>query len=216
MSTIKDLIGQRFNHLVVIERDFNSPYKGTYWKCLCDCGNITSVKSTNLRNDLVKSCGCLVHEKHNTHHLSQEPLYRLWNSIKRRCYDEKHKAYKYYGRRGITMCPEWLDFETFYKWANENGYKRGLSIDRRDNQKGYNPDNCKWVSAKVQANNRRSCRMYSYNGKTQNLTQWCEELNLNYKRVYSRLNKYHWDFKKAITEPLDPRVGKVKNDGIYK
>lgn len=203
MSKFIDLTGQKFNMLTVLEKA--STINGiTTWKCKCDCGNITFVRGGNLKNNLVKSCGCLKHKKRNTHHLSHTKLFRTWNGIKRRCYYTKDKSYPDYGGRGITICDEWKDdFIAFYNWAMENGFNDSLSIERINVDGNYNPQNCRWATAKEQANNRRSCVMISYNGKTQNLTKWCEELDLNYKRVHNRMFKKGWDFEKAINTPVD-------------
>ena len=212
MSKLVDLCGKRFGELVVVERDTSR--KGTYWRCRCSCGNMTSVKASNLTFSLVKSCGCLKYRPHSTHHLSKHPLYNVWYHMKRRCYDSKNPFYKDYGGRGITICDEWLDFENFYKWSMDNGYEKGLTVDRIDNDMGYSPENCRLVKMDVQANNSRSCRMITYNGKTQNLMQWCDELGLDYKRVHNRLYKCKWDFEKAISEPLDQRWQERKKNGL--
>ena len=85
-------------------------------------------------------------------------LHRTWNSMKQRCSNPKFKQYKDYGGRGITVCPEWASrdgFVSFAKWALENGFREDLEIDRRDNDRGYSPDNCRWVTHKVNMNNRR-------------------------------------------------------------
>lgn len=204
MSRFIDLSGERFNRLIVLCRVENSKNGQTRWKCKCDCGNETIVSSSNLKNNSVKSCGCLRYEPHNTHHLSNTKLYNIWYKMKQRCYCIEDEAYKYYGGRGIGICKEWVnDFVCFYNWAYTNGYKKGLTIERINNEKGYSPTNCKWATAKEQANNRRSCRVYTYNGKTLNLMQWCKELDLPYKTIHSRLYKSGWSFKKAITTPIN-------------
>ena len=200
MSRLKNEIGNRYALLTVIEKADTK--NKAYWICKCDCGNITTVSGSNLRNGSVKSCGCLRNKSHLTHHLSKHPLYNVWYHIKRRCLKEKNPAYKDYGGRGITICEEWeKSFESFYFWAINNGYENNLTIDRIDNNKGYSPDNCRWTDSKTQCNNRRSCVMITYNGKTQNLMQWCEELGLNYKRIHNRLYKCKWSFEKAISIP---------------
>ena len=95
-----------------------------------------------------------------THGKSNTKLYEVWKAMRRRTKRENSQAYENYGGRGIGICEEWeKDFETFYKWAIENGYREGLSIDRKDNNKGYNPDNCRWTTRKVQNNNTRANRM---------------------------------------------------------
>lgn len=203
MSNLKDLTGQKFALLTVINRVKNDAKGKAYWECLCDCGNTTVVSGSNLRNGAVKSCGCLRHKEKNTHHLSNTRLYRIWNAMIQRCNNQEHWAYKYYGKKGIKVCKEWEnDFLAFYKWAIKNGYSETLTIDRIDNAKDYFPQNCRWVDRKTQSNNRIFCKMIEYNGKTQSLMQWCEELNLNYKRVHSRLYRLGWSFEKAISIPV--------------
>lgn len=203
MSNLKDLTGRKFALLTVISRVENNAKGKAYWKCLCDCGNVTIVSGSNLRSGAVKSCGCLRHKEKETHHLSNTRLYRIWNAMIQRCGNQEHWAYKYYGEKEINICEEWKNnFLAFYEWALGNGYSEELTIDRIDNTKDYFPQNCRWVNRKTQANNRTFCKMIEYNGKTQSLMQWCEELNLNYKRTYSRLYKLGWSFEKAISTPV--------------
>ena len=145
--------------------------------------------------------------------IKQQRLNLVYHSMLARCYNPNAKSYKHYGERGITVCEEWLNTEkgythygiyskgwrTFEKWALDNGYKEGLTIDRIDNDKGYSPENCRWVDRKVQANNRNFCRYITYKGKTQNLKQWCCELGLNYKTIHRRIKSLHWTIEKAFT-----------------
>lgn len=92
-------------------------------------------------------------------------LYNKWQKMKARCNNIKHPAYKNYGGRGITVCEEWThDFMLFYTWAIDNGYKEGLALDRRDNNKGYSPDNCRFVTHKENDNNKRTNRYVTING----------------------------------------------------
>jgi hypothetical protein len=143
----------------------------------------------------------------------------IFRSMKKRCYNPKNRNFKNYGSRGIKLCEEWNSRElvkisgfhytkgylAFKKWALENGYKDGLTIDRIDNEKGYSPENCRWVTIKEQANNKRSNRFITYKGKTQTMKQWCEELNLNYGTIKERITKSNWDCKKAFETPVKTR-----------
>lgn len=202
MSNVVDLTGQKFNLLTVIDRAESNNGK-TYWNCICDCGTKTVVSGSNLRSGAVKSCGCLLHKKKDTHHLSQTRLYRIWRAMINRCTNANYWAYKYYGEKGISLCNEWRDdFLAFKNWAETNGYSDSLTIDRIDNSKGYSPENCKWVTRKEQSNNRSFCNIIEYQGKKQTLMQWCEELGLNYKRTHSRIYKCGWTFEKAISTPV--------------
>lgn len=140
-------------------------------------------------------------------------LNKTFRDMKARCYNPKNKEYKNYGARGITVCDEWLNAERvpekdnatkgyllFKEWALSNGYADNLTIDRIDVNKGYSPDNCRWVDVKTQMNNRRCNHYITYKGRTQTLMQWCEELNLNYDRTKARLNILHWTVEKAFTK----------------
>ncbi len=203
MSLCEDLTGKRFNKLVVLYRDENGKGDKSRWRCICDCGTETTVSGTNLKTGAVKSCGCLRHMKHDTHHLSNTRLYRIWNEMKKRCYLKNHHAYSYYGARGITVCDEWKDnFEAFYTWAISNGYSKNLTIDRIDNNGSYSPTNCRWATRKEQVNNRRSCVLITYNGETKNLMQWCELLNLPYKLIHQRMRLKNISFQEAISIPI--------------
>lgn len=159
MPKLIDLTGQRFGRLTVIERAI-SKGKNTVWFCQCDCGNTTVSDGYQLRNGITLSCGCYHKEfcgdAHRKHGFTRTRLYRIYYKMKERCYKPSNDNYKYYGALGITICDEWLnDFRTFADWALANGYKDNLTIDRKDNSKGYSPDNCRWITIQAQQKNRR-------------------------------------------------------------
>lgn len=118
----------------------------------------------------------------------------------KRCDNVRCKDYPKYGGRGIKVCQEWYDFETFYDWAISHGYKSHLTLDRVCNNRGYNPGNCRWVSRKAQANNRTTAMYYTVDGKTRSLAQWCREYDIPPHVVVHRMED-GWDVKRAITEP---------------
>ena len=121
-----------------------------------------------------------------------------------RCYKKYDKNYSNYGGRGIKMCSEWRGregFQNFYEWAINHGYKDNLSIDRIDVNGNYCPENCRWATMTVQQNNRRDNKNITFNGKTQTLMQWCNELNLIYDRVLARINVLGWTVEEAFTIP---------------
>lgn len=203
MAKLIDLTGMKYNKLTVVKRAENSKNGQARWECVCDCGNTTIVVSNNLKNGAVKSCGCLKHLKKNTHHESKTKLYRMWTSMIYRCHNPKNQGYKYYGARGIRVCDEWHDFLNFKKWVLETKNEPNLTLERIDVNKDYSPENCTWIPFSEQANNRRSCRYFEYNGEKHNLMEWCNKLNLNYKNVHNRIYKLNWSFEKAISTPID-------------
>lgn len=117
----------------------------------------------------------------------------VYYGMRGRCYSKKNKDYKYYGAKGVRFCNEWLeDFYNFYSWAINNGYKHGLTIDRIDNNGNYEPSNCRWVTMKVQSNNRGhrpSKYMVTFCGRTLSLSDWAKELNVPRVTLYSRFAK---------------------------
>lgn len=204
MAKIVNLKGLRFGQLTVVERAENRGNQ-TAWVCLCDCGNRCVVMSTHLKAGHTQSCGCLQRERtsqaREIHGKSNSRLYRIWSNMKSRCYNPNTTYYQDYGGRGITVCDEWKDdFQAFYEWAVLHGYSDDLTIDRKDNNLGYSPDNCWWTTRSKQQNNRRNNRYISYNGETLTITQWARKLGISQKVLFARLNDYHWDIEKSLKE----------------
>lgn len=129
-------------------------------------------------------------------------LYTVWNNMRQRCYNESRRDYPWYGGRGITVCREWKEsFPNFMNWATKNGYRNGLTLDRIDTNGHYSPDNCRWATRKEQANNRRSNRHLTHDGRTQSMQQWADELGLETSTIWRRLY-YGWPVERALGEPV--------------
>lgn len=164
-----DLIGQRYGRLTVMSEASKSGIH-IQWNCLCDCGTYTIADTRSLRSGEKKSCGCLQREHWKTcnitHGETDTRLYGVWQNMKHRCYLPTVPGYHRYGGRGITVCDEWRnDYSAFSKWAHQNGYdekatRSACTLDRIDNDKGYSPENCRWVSMKQQCNNKRHGNQY--------------------------------------------------------
>ena len=191
--SVTDLLGKRFDRLVVIERAENTKQGDAQWLCRCDCGNEKIIRANALKTGRTRSCGCLLSEcskkrmaKLMTKHgKSNSRLYRVWASMKERCSSANNKGYDNYGGRGISVCDKWQEFEPFYKWAIANGYKKRLEIDRIDNDGNYEPDNCRWVTSKQNCRNtRKNIKVEVTNRATGNKQQFdsvsevCEVLKL--------------------------------------
>lgn len=164
MAAPKDITGQRFGRLTVTRREGSTPQGIATWCCLCDCGRSCIVEGAKLRKGNTQSCGCLHDEiakkRLTAHGKSRSRLCGVWKAMKQRCCNPSNKNYSRYGERGITVCNEWMqDFQAFYNWAIENGYDENAAtgrctIDRIDNDKGYSPDNCRFVTIQEQQRNK--------------------------------------------------------------
>lgn len=200
MSKLNDITNKRFGRLTALYILHNHHKKRVHWLCVCDCGNLKEVASNNLLTGVIKSCGCLRKAGTNIiHKKSNSRIYKIYHGIKDRCYNKNAPQYKDYGGRGIKVCDEWLhDFQAFYSWSMKHGYNDTLTIDRINNNKGYSPNNCRWVDMTTQVRNRRNTKYITYKGETKPLKEWCEILNLNYKTVNSRITKLHWSIENAL------------------
>lgn len=162
MSASIDITNDRYGRLLVIRETEPATYskkKIKRWICRCDCGNTVVVRQSDLRSGKTVSCGCYnkdIINQPKTHGKSRTKLYMVYTSIKQRCLNPNNKNYDDYGGRGIKICNEWeKDYITFEKWAIDNGYKEGLTIDRINNDGNYEPSNCRWSDKKTQVNNQR-------------------------------------------------------------
>lgn len=122
--------------------------------------------------------------------------------MRERCSNAKNPQYKDYGARGIDVCDDWNNFESFRTWALSSGYSENLSIDRIENDKGYYPDNCRWATAIEQANNTRRTHLITYNGETHSMSEWARILNIKQSTLNMRLNKYGWSVDEALGKDI--------------
>lgn len=193
MTAPTNFTGQQFGRLTVINRHPENAKDGqARWNCECDCGNGITVTARYLKEGTTRSCGCLAAEVRlvhsQTHGLSNSSEYRVWQGIKKRCYNPTHQYYHNYGGRGITMCDEWKNsFEAFYK---DMGPRPSLeyTIEREDSDLGYYKGNCRWATRLEQGNNTRRNVYYEFDGERKTLSAWCRELNLNYKAMHYQLS----------------------------
>jgi hypothetical protein len=153
----------------------------------CDCGKEKKVLVNSLRNGDSRSCGCFHRDRHRkvftTHGATDTRLYRIWQSMLRRCRD---REFKNYGDRGVTFCDDWSNFESFQEWAEGAGYDDHLTIDRIDSNRGYCPENCRFVTRLVQSQNRRmqSNNTSGYIGVYRNRHRWQAQASHSGRQVY--------------------------------
>jgi hypothetical protein len=207
-----DMTGQRFGRFTVIKYAGRNKQGKALWSCKCDCGVEKIVGGTQLRNGTTKSCGCYNRER-SAQQIGEfsrsirnykmgygtSRLANTWRHMIHRCENVRDKSYPNYGGRGIRVCDEWHDFFKFQEWALENGYDANLTIDRIDNDKGYNPDNCRWSTKKQQSENRRNVIWIDYHGNRYTATEWARLMGGNKNLILKRLSK-GWNLIDAITQ----------------
>ncbi|MEK5272553.1 hypothetical protein NSR00_17730 [Aeribacillus sp. FSL K6-8394] len=199
-----DITGKKFGRLTVIEYTYTKG-KIAYWRCLCECGNETIVMGANLRHGKTKSCGC-IHKKIRSnlsfkHGQADTRLFKIWSNMKDRCENPHNKRYDRYGGRGIKVCDEWHEFKNFYDWAINNGYNDQLTIERKDINKNYEPDNCEWIPQSKQAKNRSSNIKVTIDGETKILMDWSRKTGINYGTLKGRYKR--GDRGKRLIRPVE-------------
>lgn len=189
MNSDNEIIGKRFNHIVVIgrEKDYIQPSGRVreMYKCKCNCGKEFIVRKDALKN--IESCGCKRNKdnaiRQTKHSLSTSRLYHIYQSMINRCYNSKLSEFNRYGGRGIYVCDEWKNDRTkFFEWAYRVGYKDDnyqLSLERIDVNGNYEPENCEWVTIKEQYFNRRN----SVRIGNLSLSEFCKRAGLKYSSV---------------------------------
>lgn len=198
--------GQRYGRLTAIE----CAERSGYGRFSCECGHTKEVLIGHVTSGRVRSCGCLQKERarqtltarQTTHGQYGSKTYTAWHSMHQRCKNPSVLAYPNYGGRGIEVCARWGRFETFLEDMGE--CPPGLTLERKDNAKGYTPANCVWASWEDQANNRRSSTQITHLGKTQTVSQWAAELGLPRGMLYDRLSA-GWLPEAALTTPARTR-----------
>lgn len=217
MAKFLDLTGMKFGRLKVIKlsKEVKSGKRfRKYWWCLCDCGNSHEVRTDGLTSGNVKSCGCMKKEqdKYNLtdkyqfkpkYEVQNRRLYQVWRGMNARCYNINDNRYDRYGKRGIIVCEEWKDFDTFAKWALKNNYSDNLTLDRIDNNGNYEPSNCKWSTVKEQCRNRSTNILVEYNDKLITLKELSEIIGISYSCINARYKrgKRGYDLIKPVTKP---------------
>lgn len=192
-----NLTNQRFGRLTA--RYPTNTLKGRRWHCDCDCGGSTLVTTVVLTRGASKSCGCLRREqgaatghagaRHGEGSNGKEtPEYRAWCQLRNRCTNPNHRQFPAYGGRGITVCERWQDYELFLADMGRRPSPHH-SIDRRDNNRGYEPSNCRWATRLEQNRNTRSTRRVTVDGVTQSLSEWLEQTGVDRRTFYNRLNR---------------------------
>ena len=196
-TDVTDLIGERFNRLTVMKHTFIN--NKTHWVCECSCGVEKTVSTYDLRSGSVQSCGCLHKDIVTTHNKSNSRSYNAWASMKKRCNNPSHKSWDSYGGRGIVVCDRWLEsFENFY--ADMGEPPEGMSLERKNNDLGYSPDNCKWATLVEQQNNRRVNVFIEFEGEHLTVAQLARKYSIDVRLLRKRIQA-GWNIYDAIHTP---------------
>lgn len=198
-----DETGNRYGRLVVLKRAGYRERNAT-WHCKCDCGNHCVTTGTKLRLGRKRSCGCLIRDTVTTHGLTNTPEYHAWTIMKQRCTNPNNANYPRWGGRGISVCARWLtSFENFYADMGPRP-DPDRSLDRRDNDGDYTPENCRWATRSQQGQNKRNNVLLTHRGITQCLAAWSRDVDLDEKVLSKRL-QLGWSDGRALTTPLMTR-----------
>lgn len=215
MAELVDLTGKRFGRLVVVRKG-NRRSNATWWWCRCDCGTEKEVRAQPLTRGDNKSCGCLRVEEgrrrtapggemdNRSHGMYQSPEYHAWHGMLDRCRNTNSKSFPDYGGRGVVVCERWTSFENFFSDMGKRP-SASHSLERENNERGYEPENCKWATRKEQQRNRRSNRLLTFNSETRCLAEWAERSGLTWQCLYGRLHS-GWTLERAITTPMRSAV----------
>lgn len=206
-----NLIGKRFGRLVVIEQIGKNKHGHILWLCRCDCGQEKIIRGGHLRDNKIKSCGCLNAElssrRNTSHGCSLTPIYHIWRSMNDRCNNPNDRGYHKYGERRIKVCWRWSNknptgFENFYE--DVDNPPEGLTLDRINNNGNYEPGNWRWATPKEQSRNTRRNHLLPINGKEKCLAECSEIIGIKSATIRSRI-KRGWPKEKALTFPVRRR-----------
>lgn len=190
MWSTKDISGFRNDRVVAIRHVGFSPHGKALWECKCDCGTIFTAIGSNLTSRSTKSCGCrkleALHRRNFKHGMRHHPIYKSWCHMKERCLNPKMRDYRLWGGRGITICERWLAFSNFSEDMLPT-WKSGMEIDRRDNSGNYEPGNCRWVTSRVNSNNKRTNVFVSGFGQRHTVAEWSSIFGCSYAKLYHHL-----------------------------
>ena len=204
MSKFIDLTGRKFSRLTVMGRAENSKVRMAQWQCKCECGSVCVVGTALLKTGKTRSCGCLAIETRRrlmtTHGKSETREYNVWMVMRQRCKNPNNPEYHNYGARGIKICSRWRDFQNFY---DDMGVcAKGLSIERRDNDGPYSPENCYWATLDDQLNNTRRTVFLTLAGVRCALAKWARALGVPRGTLYSAYYKRKLDKYDALAATI--------------
>lgn len=190
MASLKPItLGTKYARLTLIE-DLGMVKKVRKAIFTCECGNKVEKNFYRVSSGHTKSCGCYlkISACENGIHkgLSKTPIYNSWSAMMDRCYNKKSRGYAFYGAIGIKVCKNWHRFLSFHEWAIKHGHENGLTIERKNPRKNYNPNNCTWIPKSLQPKNTKRGVYLTFKGKTMDMADWAKELGIKHGTIRSR------------------------------
>lgn len=215
---LKNMTGSVFGALTVTERESNLPDGTAVWKCVCECGEVRIIPGNSLRAGRNKSCGCLsprfTSESTKKHGMSLSRVYKIWRGMIARCSETSAgKTKKLYYDKGIRVCKRWMAFENFLE---DMGIpEKHQSIDRKDGEKGYEPENCRWANAKTQANNTSTNLIITLNGVSLTASEWSDKTGIKANTIVYRIRR-GWMPERALSKTpgnvrVERKIKRTKN-----
>lgn len=198
-----DRTGQRYGKLTVVRINHDNQGRRTRWDCVCDCGNEKTVKSTNLISGNTKSCGCGEEANRITHGDSKSKLYHRWEKMIERTCNPRKNNYHNYGGRGIGVCDRWKSYENFKEDMGPT-FREELWLERVNNEQGYSPDNCIWVSPSVNLLNKRNSKRIEFDGKKLTLMEWSKLTGISVQTLGKRFQSGRWSTAQALGFRMPP------------
>lgn len=206
MPVARDITGQRYGRLTAqrfVGHVRVGSQKKRLWRMLCDCGKTVDLPYSAFSSGTTRSCGCLLKERITKHGGYKSAVYKVWHAMIERCRNPNNAAWADYGGRGIQVCDRWERFAAFRDDMGPRPPKG--TLERIDVDGGYTPENCRWATAKEQANNRRNNSRISFGGRTLTISQWAEETGLSKTCIIYRLGA-GWPLDRCLTQPADRRI----------
>jgi hypothetical protein len=207
--------GDRYGKLTIV-REVAPMGKFRKVLCVCECSNEKEILLQNLRSGITISCGCYHKQRikdpkpqtrKENFEYKETRLFKIWEGIKKRCYNKRCHAYKYYGAKGIELFTDWHRFLDFRKWALNNGYSDKLTIERMNVEKNYEPGNCTWIPLSDQNNNKSNSRKVRHGNDEMTVAEWSKKLGIKLMTLTRRLNA-GWSVQDALFKPIDKRFSK--------
>ena len=222
MGNVKDITGRTFGEWEVLSEYGRNKSGGAVFLCRCSCGNERVVDGRSIRCGASTNCGCkrrihaieAARKAVKTHGGRFERLYCVWRGMLDRCNNKNSKFYHRYGGRGITVCDEWMDYANFREWAMSHGYdpfvRKGVcTLERMNNDLGYNPANCVWATSMVQCNNRSSNHIINAFGESHTIAEWARRTGIRKDTLRRRICIYGWSPERALKTPVRKHVRKT-------